>query len=250
VLWKTGNQFFARNIMILLMVFQVQGVEINWLAPHAFTQNLPTDVDYRVMLTFLEFYETLLKFVNYKLYHNLGLKYPPKLNPNKDKKGSNLMALTLSPFEAAQGQGIESDEDDDISHGSHNSDEINDTQKQSADRLKSLPEKLKGITSAGISIGNNGVLGGGAGEADDAPFEIEEVCGLFLNLFHCLLSRVFAVRFLTCAIYNNARLSKTMRKLCNCNRSKQRMQLLLHANVFLKDFGFTCKERYLCVRWN
>jgi len=35
----------------------VCGEAITWLVPHALSQVLPGDVDYRVMLTFLEFYE-------------------------------------------------------------------------------------------------------------------------------------------------------------------------------------------------
>lgn len=38
-------------------------------------QVLPTDVDYRVMLTFLEFYETMMQFVNFKLYHMLQVSF-------------------------------------------------------------------------------------------------------------------------------------------------------------------------------
>jgi pescadillo protein len=38
---------------------------------------LPIDVDYRVMVTFLDFYTVLLKFVNFKLYSSLNLVYPP-----------------------------------------------------------------------------------------------------------------------------------------------------------------------------
>ena len=52
---------------------------ITWLVPHKFTLITPSDVDYRVMLTFLQFYETLLKFVNFKLYHDQGWYYPPTL---------------------------------------------------------------------------------------------------------------------------------------------------------------------------
>ena len=37
------------------------------------------NVDYKVMLTFLEFYEVLMTFVNFKLFHTLGSSYPPKL---------------------------------------------------------------------------------------------------------------------------------------------------------------------------
>jgi pescadillo protein len=40
-------------------------------------QVAPPDVDFRIMLTFLEFYETLLKFVLFKLYHQQDLAYPP-----------------------------------------------------------------------------------------------------------------------------------------------------------------------------
>jgi pescadillo len=49
---------------------------VRWIVPHAFTQYLPEDVDFRVMNTFFEFYETLLNFVLYKLYNDIGLRYP------------------------------------------------------------------------------------------------------------------------------------------------------------------------------
>jgi pescadillo len=59
---------------------EVEGQTITWIAPYQFTQKLPADVDYKVMLTFLEFYQTLLKFVNFKLFSSLGLNYPPKVD--------------------------------------------------------------------------------------------------------------------------------------------------------------------------
>ena len=37
---------------------------------------MPFDIDYKVMGTFTEFYMALLKFVNYKLYSDIGLPYP------------------------------------------------------------------------------------------------------------------------------------------------------------------------------
>ena len=40
---------------------EVQGQVVTWLVPHATSQVLPMDVDYKVMLTFLEFYSTLLQ---------------------------------------------------------------------------------------------------------------------------------------------------------------------------------------------
>jgi len=35
---------------------------------------LPSDVDFNVMVTFLEFYCCLAQFVMFKLYHDLGLR--------------------------------------------------------------------------------------------------------------------------------------------------------------------------------
>jgi hypothetical protein len=54
---------------------------------------LPQDVDFRVMLTFLDFYNTLLQFVNFKLYHALGVRYPPLLDPRLEKASQGLAAL-------------------------------------------------------------------------------------------------------------------------------------------------------------
>jgi hypothetical protein len=40
---------------------EVFGQVVTWLAPHATSQVLPPDVDYKVMLTFLEFHTALLQ---------------------------------------------------------------------------------------------------------------------------------------------------------------------------------------------
>lgn len=39
------------------MQAEVQGQKITWLTPHALQQVLTDDVDFNVMLSFLEFYE-------------------------------------------------------------------------------------------------------------------------------------------------------------------------------------------------
>ena len=52
------------------------GQSITWISPYQFNQRLPFDIDYKVMSTFLEFYRAVLKFVNFKLYTDLGHKYP------------------------------------------------------------------------------------------------------------------------------------------------------------------------------
>ena len=38
------------------------------------------DVDYKIMATFVEFYCTMLGFINFRLYHSLGVYYPPKVS--------------------------------------------------------------------------------------------------------------------------------------------------------------------------
>jgi pescadillo len=56
----------------------IRGVPVRWIVPHSFTQFVPQDVDFRVMGTFFEFYETLLSFVLFKLYNDIGVRYPLK----------------------------------------------------------------------------------------------------------------------------------------------------------------------------
>ena len=36
-------------------------------------------MDLKLMSIFVEFYTTMLGFVNFRLYHNLNLQYPPAL---------------------------------------------------------------------------------------------------------------------------------------------------------------------------
>ena len=73
----------------------VQGQDIMWLVPYKFVQRVTGDVDFRIMGTFIEFYTTLLGFVNFRLYSSLGLVYPPKFNSKSDERGGELGAFTL-----------------------------------------------------------------------------------------------------------------------------------------------------------
>jgi pescadillo protein len=56
------------------------GQTITWVAPYQFNQRLPFDIDYKVIGTFQEFYMALLKFVNFKLFKDIGVKYPLDLS--------------------------------------------------------------------------------------------------------------------------------------------------------------------------
>ncbi|SGZ25896.1 BQ5605_C024g09794 [Microbotryum silenes-dioicae] len=93
---------------------EVQGQTVTWLVPYMFTQTvslalnllpsawIPSDLDYRIMLTFLELYQTLLGFVFYKLYTDINLIYPPKLDQVLDEHGAGIGALLLEE----NGQGL------------------------------------------------------------------------------------------------------------------------------------------------
>lgn len=72
---------------------EIMGETITWLVPHSFTQKLPSDVDFRVMITFLDFYEVLLKFVLFKLLSTLGVSYPPQVNAVLRDGGGYLLAV-------------------------------------------------------------------------------------------------------------------------------------------------------------
>lgn len=63
---------------------RVHGVDVRWVVPHKFPQNVPSDIDFRIMLTFLEFYTTLVHFVLFKLYTEAGLVYPPQINAKRE----------------------------------------------------------------------------------------------------------------------------------------------------------------------
>lgn len=55
---------------------EIMNQTVTWIVPHERTTPVPSDVDFRVMHTFLEFYQTLLGFVNFKLFSRVGWSYP------------------------------------------------------------------------------------------------------------------------------------------------------------------------------
>lgn len=72
---------------------EIMGQPITWVTPHPFSTAIPTDVDFRVMLTFLEFYQTLLGFVNFRLFSRLGWPYPGEF------VGDSVQAASLPPVQ-------------------------------------------------------------------------------------------------------------------------------------------------------
>jgi pescadillo protein len=81
----------------------IQGQDILWLVPYKFVQRMAGDIDFRIMGTFVEFYTTLLGFVNYRLYTSIGLVYPPKFDAARDDQGAELGAFTLEGKQISTG---------------------------------------------------------------------------------------------------------------------------------------------------
>ncbi|RYQ86275.1 hypothetical protein Ahy_B10g105951 isoform A [Arachis hypogaea] len=73
---------------------EVEGQKITWLTPHSLQQVVSDDVDVITMLNFLQLYEPLLGFVNFRLYHSINLKYPPILDPRLEALAADLYALS------------------------------------------------------------------------------------------------------------------------------------------------------------
>ncbi|CED84517.1 Protein required for normal rRNA processing [Phaffia rhodozyma] len=74
---------------------ELHGEKITWLEAYGFTQHVPTDVDVRILMTFLELHQTLLGFVLFKLYTDANLIYPPPLDQEADESGAGFGAFTL-----------------------------------------------------------------------------------------------------------------------------------------------------------
>jgi pescadillo protein len=123
----------------------IQGQEILWLVPYKFVQRAAGDVDYRIMATFIEFYTTLLGFVNYRLYTGIGLVYPPKFDSKREEDGAELGA-----FQLEGGKGVDVEQGDAQLPDA----EVNEKAQAEADKLALLPADATSTDSAG----QNGVV--------------------------------------------------------------------------------------------
>lgn len=109
----------------------IQGQDILWLVPYKFVQRTAGDVDFRIMATFVEFYTTLLGFVNYRLYTGIGLVYPPKFDLKSEEQGAELGAFQL---EAKNGETVENDGEE----GNMADAETNQHAQEEADKLATI----------------------------------------------------------------------------------------------------------------
>jgi pescadillo protein len=115
---------------------EIMGQPVTWLVPYEFSQRIPKDVDYKVMTTFLELYETQLRFINYKLFTSIGYIYPPKIDKLLEDSNAGLSALRMEKIGAAA-----------VKPAVENNSEANGDKPHA--RLKSLKNKLAEIVKGG-----------------------------------------------------------------------------------------------------
>lgn len=136
---------------------EIKGQTVTWIVPHhfSFEPQHKSDVDFKVMSTFVEFYVVLLGFVNFRLYHTLNLYYPPKFNAIE--QGSSEKSLVdedvfVAERVAALNCGIsktstgEAEEEIEIDNFSNEDDpEKLEELRKEADSIRNLKTLFKGL---------------------------------------------------------------------------------------------------------
>ncbi|KAJ1972470.1 mRNA-binding ribosome synthesis protein nop7 [Dimargaris xerosporica] len=127
---------------------EIKGQNVTWLVPFQFSQEVPKDVDFRIMATFLQFYETLMGFVNFRLFQDLNLVYPPQLNLKKWCEGEDLDAFELRPSNHINGLPSASD-------SAANQRRAARKLKETANRMKSVSQKISELEQLEPQDANN-----------------------------------------------------------------------------------------------
>ena len=160
---------------------RVHNEDVTWLVPHKFNIHLPRQVDFTLMGWFLDFYQVAMKFVLFRLYNTLGLRYPPVLDEDLVASGAHLAAITVQlAKDAPKERPVQPEEnfgDDDASANDIDSQrkEAAKKAKHSKSKLKSLQKKLTATTttlaasSASSSNGNSSGSGVGQDDQTDRP---------------------------------------------------------------------------------
>ncbi|KRY22354.1 Pescadillo -like protein [Trichinella patagoniensis] len=64
----------------------IMGNSVTWIVPHDRCIEDTYEVDMSVMTSFIDFYMTMMGFVNFRLYRCIGLHYPPTIGKNVESK--------------------------------------------------------------------------------------------------------------------------------------------------------------------
>ncbi|KAJ3303040.1 mRNA-binding ribosome synthesis protein nop7 [Blyttiomyces sp. JEL0837] len=146
---------------------EIHGQDVTWVVPHSFSQDTPPDVDFRIMGTFLELHETLVKFVNYRLYRDLNLAYPPTVDDRREREGAGLAAYVI---ETSDGRQL-LDRIATANAAAAATAAAGKSKKQMDKRLKTLSQKISAIAEKDTA--QNG--GGATGDDDDNDKELDEL---------------------------------------------------------------------------
>ncbi|KAJ1796673.1 mRNA-binding ribosome synthesis protein nop7 [Coemansia sp. RSA 2399] len=126
----------------------IQGQTITWLVPYQFNQHVPRNVDFKIMSTFLQFYRTLLGFVNYRLFTVSNLAYPPKIDKLLDDSAAGLGSLKIESSrieDLVNPTSVQEKTESDGADASSLPAEVSSEMKQ---RLSTLDKKIESIVVA------------------------------------------------------------------------------------------------------
>ncbi|KAL5477327.1 hypothetical protein EMCRGX_G024116 [Ephydatia muelleri] len=146
---------------------EIEGQTVTWIVPHHFKQTIPSSVDLRVMLTFIEFYASLLGFINFKLYSSMNLKYPPqiaglpslpdadvpyqipdpeiKITEEGESHAELLAALSQSLATVLRDEDVEAPDEDIPVDLSVEEDEVNARARQEEEKLNKFKKLFEGL---------------------------------------------------------------------------------------------------------
>ncbi|KXS11955.1 hypothetical protein M427DRAFT_35265 [Gonapodya prolifera JEL478] len=128
--------------------------EVVWVVPHEFNVGIPATVDIRILLTFLQLYTTLVRFVNHKLFTDANLTYPPRLRlDDADGEGNEAIrwiAAAVEGEEKWEGEEVMKKIGERAAAGNGAGDatggDAMDVEVDVSDRVKSLPGKIAAIS--------------------------------------------------------------------------------------------------------
>jgi pescadillo protein len=141
VAYKSGLRKVFVSIKGIYYQAEIAGQRITWMVPHQFTYPVPDDVDIRVMLSFLEFYESLMSFILFKLFHDEDIPYPPPTLPLGNPYPCSLNFSLAKPIQPLPNPPTKSIQKSSSSSSSSQT----ETQKRTENRLKSLSGKMGNI---------------------------------------------------------------------------------------------------------
>ena len=156
-LWCCHAQVLRKVFLSVKGIYyqaEIMGQKVTWLVPYAFTQEVQSEVDFRVMSTFFEFYQTFLGFVLFRLYHESAMAYPPTLSDMLDRAGLHLGALSLREESAAPLDDGAAEVEESASAAAKPTGSIDDSESFVVDekaqkaRLASLSDALSSIDGA------------------------------------------------------------------------------------------------------